>query len=85
MEEKTTKIAISLPSETFKQVEHLRRELKLARSAAILQALHLWLRKRLEHELEERYAEGYKRKPERPQEVEPFFQAGLSSFTPEPW
>lgn len=85
MEARTTKVAISLPRETFKQVENLRHELKLARSAAILQALRLWLSQKQARELEERYAEGYKRKPERAQEVEPFFQAGLSSFTPESW
>ena len=85
MEERATKIAISLPRDTFKEVERLRHELKLARSQAILQALKLWLRQKQERELEERYAEGYKQKPERPQEVEPLFQAGLSSFSAESW
>ena len=84
MEEKTTKIAISLPSQTFKEVENVRRELKLARSAAVLQALRLWLRQKQERELEEQYVKGYKRKPERVREGA-FFQAGLSSFTPERW
>lgn len=85
MEEKTTKVAISLPTETYKQVEYLRRRMKLARSAAVLQALHLWLRQKHERELEERYAAGYQRKPERAQEIEPLFRVGLSSYSPESW
>ncbi|OGX05879.1 MAG: hypothetical protein A3G87_04230 [Omnitrophica bacterium RIFCSPLOWO2_12_FULL_50_11] len=85
MGENTTKVAVSLPTETYKQVERLRRQMKLARSAAVLQALRLWLHQKQERDMEERYAAGYKQKPEHPREVEPFFQAGLSSFSPESW
>lgn len=82
---KATKVAISLPKETFEQVERLRQELGLARSVAILEALVLWLQRKREEELEERYTRGYQRKPERAAEVEPFFRAGLSSFSREKW
>ena len=82
---KSTKVAISLPAETFEQMERLRQELGLARSVAVLEALRLWLHKRKEEELEERYIKGYQRKPERAAEVEPLFRAGLSSFSPEKW
>jgi len=85
MESRTTKFAISLPRETFNEVEHFRHELGLARSAAILEALRLWLRQKEEAELEERYVKGYRRKPEREGDIEPFFRAGLSSFTQENW
>lgn len=82
---KATKVAISLPKETFEQVERLRQELGLARSVAILEALVLWLHKKKEEELEERYIQGYQRKPERAAEARPLFRAGLSSFSPEKW
>ena len=85
MSAKTAKIAISLPRVTFEEVERLRHELGLARSAAVLEALRLWLRGKEEQELEERYVKGYRRKPESAREVEPLFRAGLSSFTPERW
>jgi metal-responsive CopG/Arc/MetJ family transcriptional regulator len=85
MEIKTAKVAISLPKDTFLQVERLRRELGLARSAAVLQALLLWLERRREQELEARYVRGYARKPESPAEAEPLFRAGLAGFTPEKW
>ena len=85
MNGKTAKIAVSLPRETLDQVEKIRLQLGLARSAAVDQALKLWVREREESELEERYVKGYAKKPERVSEVEPFFRAGLSSFTPEDW
>ena len=85
MEIKATKVAISLPRDTFLQVEKLRHELGLARSAAILQALMLWIERKREQELEARYIQGYRRKPDRAAEAEPHFRAGLASFSPEKW
>ncbi len=82
---KAAKVAVSLPQKTFEQVERLRQELGLARSVAVLEALTLWLHKKKEEKLEERYVKGYQRKPERPAEVEPFFRAGLPSFNREKW
>lgn len=82
---KAAKVAVSLPQETFEQVERLRQELGLARSVAVLEALILWLHKKKEEKLEECYAKGYQRKPQRATEVEPFFRAGLSSFNSEKW
>ena len=85
MEEKAAKVAVSLPQETFKEVEQMRQELGLARSAAFLQAIRLWLHRKRSEELEKRYIEGYRKKPEHPAEVTPFFRAGLSSFSQEKW
>lgn len=85
MEEKAAKVAVSLPQETFKEVEQMRQELGLARSAAFLQAIRLWLHQKRSEELEKRYIEGYRKKPEHPADIDPFFRAGLSSFTPEKW
>ena len=85
MTTKSVKIAVSLPKETYDSVEDLRQELGLGRSAVILAAVRLWLQQKERRELEDRYAEGYKRKPERAAEVKPFYRAGLSSFSREEW
>ena len=85
MHSRITKIAISLPSETFKLVERARHKKHLARSSVVREALELWLRQKSEQELEEQYVNGYKQKPENVADVEKLFQTGLSSFTPEDW
>ena len=85
METRTTKFAVSLPRETYQEIERLRHELGLARSAVVAEALRLWLRRKEEQELEEKYVKGYERKPEKLSEIEPLFRAGLSSFTRENW
>jgi metal-responsive CopG/Arc/MetJ family transcriptional regulator len=81
----TMKIAISLPRQAFDEVEDLRHELGLARSQAILEAIHCWLKKRHEQVLEDAYAKGYKKKPEDAGTAGPLFLAGLSSFSKESW
>lgn len=35
--------------------------------------------------LEKKYVEGYRKKPEKDQELKPLFKAGLKSFTDETW
>lgn len=85
MESRTRKFAISFPEEAFQQMEHTRHELKMARSTAMLEALRVWLRQKQERELEERYVRGYAKKPEKLEDIEPFFRAGLASFSREDW
>ena len=85
MNGKTTKIAISVRRDTLNQVEQMRSQLGMTRSAAADEALRHWVRERLEKQLEDRYVKGYEKKPERVSEIEPLFRAGLSSFTPEEW
>ena len=82
---KFAKVAVSLPKQTFDRVEHVRHELGLARSTAISEALNLWLRQKEEEELEAKYVNGYKKKPENASASKPLFHAGLSSFTEEEW
>lgn len=85
MGEKVARIAVSLRRETLNRVERIRHQLGLARSTAVDEALNRWAREWEEKELEERYAKGYAKKPERASEIEPLSRAGLSSFTPEEW
>lgn len=59
-----TKLAISLPDETYRGLERLRRGRKLSRSAAVRLALDAWIGQ-LEREREVlEYVEGYRRVPE---------------------
>lgn len=82
---KTTKITISIPISTLKEVELVRGELDIDRSSAILSAILLWLNEKYKEEQEMRYAQGYKKIPERVADIEALYRAGLGSFTPEEW
>ena len=85
MSVKTVKVAISLPREMMNQIERVRHKLGLARSRAIFEAVHLWLKKMEEDALDRKYAEGYRRKPEDPAELNALMMAGLSSFSKDKW
>ena len=61
----TAKVAISMPREVFQLVEQARRELKMPRSAAIVEAIRAWLKHREEKAMIRQYVEGYRRHPER--------------------
>jgi len=68
MAQKTVKIAISLPKDAFRSLEKLRKQLGLARSALIAQALQNWINEHEQTENIRRYLEGYRRYPETAQE-----------------
>lgn len=85
MSAKTVKITVSVRKDTLSQLERMRLQSGLTRSAAADDAFLLWARERKNRELEERYVKGYEKKPEHASEVEPLFRAGLASFTPEEW
>ncbi len=59
------KVAISMPRDLFRVVEQVRREMKVPRSAAIVEAIREWLKRREEAEKVRQYIEGYRRHPER--------------------
>ena len=59
------KVAISMPKEMFQSVERARREMKMPRSAAIVEAVQEWLKRREEEKMIRQYIEGYRRHPER--------------------
>jgi metal-responsive CopG/Arc/MetJ family transcriptional regulator len=61
----TAKVAISIPKEIFRLLERTRRELKIPRSAAVVEALRAWLKSREEEKMVHQYVEGYRRHPER--------------------
>lgn len=63
------KTAISLPRETYRQAEKFRRKAGKSRSQLYVEALQSFLKAELVKELEERYAAGYKKHPETPEEL----------------
>ena len=81
----SVRTAISLPKEDFRHLESLRKKLDKSRSEIFQEALRGLFHKFEVWELERRYVEGYRHKPEDPSEMEAFFKAGLSSFPKERW
>ncbi len=60
------KTAISLPTETFRRGETLRRALRKSRSALYAAALESYFKAQELREKEDRYLAGYRKKPEKP-------------------
>jgi hypothetical protein len=57
------KLAVSLPSETFKALEKARAKLKRTRSDAVTTAIDHWLKTMANEELDRQLIEGYRRVP----------------------
>jgi len=58
------KVAVSIPIDTLKSLERVRTRLCKTRSAAITEAINVWLRGEDIGEEDRRYVEGYLRRPE---------------------
>jgi hypothetical protein len=65
-----TKIAVTVPTETYAVVERLRRRLGKSRSAVVALALEEWIRGVDLAEADRRYVEGYLRTPEAVDEID---------------
>lgn len=79
------KFTISFPREICEKIEYVQSHEGLSRSAAIASLVDDGWEKRAEMEMERKYSEGYRQKPERPVETDALYKAGLKSFTPEKW
>jgi hypothetical protein len=77
---KTTKIAFSLPRSVFIDLENETKRRKKPRSAVIVSILGEWFARDAARSRDERYREGYRRRPEQPNDV-----ALPSIATWEPW
>jgi hypothetical protein len=64
-----TKIAVTVPTETYAAVERLRRRLGKSRSAVVAHALESWTHAADSAEADRRYVEGYLRIPEALDEI----------------
>lgn len=78
-----TKIAVTVPTETYEAVERVRQRLGKSRSATITLALQEWLRGLEVSDADRRYMEAYLRQPERVDEVRA--TAALATAHWEPW
>lgn len=82
---KTIKTAVSLPAETFKRAEALRRKTGKSRSGLYAAALEALCKAQEVREKEARYEAGYRKHPETAEEVEWATKASLLSLQPEDW
>jgi len=78
----STKIVVTVPTETFDAVERVRRRLGKSRSAAVAIALHEWLRGLEAREADRRYIEAYLRQPERMDEVRAIAAQATAHWAP---
>jgi metal-responsive CopG/Arc/MetJ family transcriptional regulator len=81
----TAKIATSLPTGQFRELEQVRRRLGLKRSEAVQQALALWLATHREAERTEQYIKGYLRHPEDEGHGVALALAWATGLEPEDW
>ena len=77
------KIAISLRSDDFKEIEMERKRMGIGRSAVIGQAIHFWLEQRKKEEMIRCYEEGYRKKPERVFHLKGLEKAELEVLNPQ--
>ena len=80
---KSTKIAISLPTEDLRRIEKIRKALKLQRSSLIHMAIRFWLENVEKQEMLKQYEDGYRRKPESIEEIKVLEKLSAESFKEE--
>ena len=79
------KIATSLPAEQFQALEETRQHLGLKRSAAVQEALALWLATKASSENVASYLRGYLDNPEDANEANSFVAAWAEGLEAEEW
>lgn len=79
------KIATSLPARDYNELERLRKRLRLGRSAAVQEAVAMWLAARKGDQRNAEYIRGYLEKPDDPSEARALVRAWASGLEPEDW
>jgi metal-responsive CopG/Arc/MetJ family transcriptional regulator len=79
------KVATSIPADQFTALEAVRQHLGLSRSAAVQEALRLWLAAQESGEAAARYVKGYMAIPEDAGEGEAFVNAWADGMEAEDW
>jgi len=82
---KAVKFAISLSEDEFRELEALRKDVGLGRSAFVSRILRNWRQARERERMIAQYEEGYRRLPESPTELEAWEKASASAFSEGPW
>ena len=83
--EKVIKTAIAIPRMDYQIIERLRAQTGKSRSQLLIEAFRSWLNHRGKLDMERRYAEGYRRHPEKLSEITPLIKAGLAAWEKESW
>ncbi|MBI2119655.1 MAG: hypothetical protein HYT97_08520 [Elusimicrobia bacterium] len=81
----SVRTAISLRKEDYQHLESVRKKLDKSRSEIFQEAIHDLFHKIEIQNLENRYAEGYRKKPEDFTEMNAYFKAGRLSIPKERW
>ncbi len=79
------KIATSVPAEQFRNLEAVRKQLGLKRSAAVQEALALWLAGKQSADSIQAYLRGYMGQPEDAAEADGFVNAWADGMEAEDW
>jgi hypothetical protein len=82
---KSTKFAVSIPWEEFKELEAVRRKAGLSRSGFILSTFRAWKEARERERLVREYENGYRRKPEDASITEAMAATSAESMSEEDW
>ena len=77
MPSRVVKVAITVPTELFRELEGARKRLAQTRSAAVQEALRHWLKGHRAATLAREYEAGYRRKPETQREVDDALAAAI--------
>lgn len=82
---RTVKLAVSLPNKEFREVEEYRKKRGISRSKLILDAIRVWKAVKDEDRLTKSYEEGYRKIPEKLQDLEGWEKASLNTFSQGEW
>lgn len=80
-----TKVAVSIPDELYRAVEHVRRTRGKSRSAIVQEALRHWLDHEAQRAMVREYEAGYRRKPEGRREIRAAEAAAVRLLATEDW
>ena len=80
-----TKIAMSLPADLLRHVEHVRKKTRRTRSAVMQDALRHWLARQNEAELVRQYEAGYRKRPETKRDIAAAERSAVTLLAHEEW
>lgn len=85
MAQRSNKVAISLPGDLCRAIEHIRKRTRQTRSAILEEALREWLKQQHRSALVRQYEEGYRQKPETGAEIEAARAAAVQLLSSVEW
>jgi metal-responsive CopG/Arc/MetJ family transcriptional regulator len=83
--DRSVKFAVSLPESEFQSLEEHRKKEGVSRSKLVLEALRLWKENKETKKMVRTYQEGYRRVPEKIQEIAGWEKVSVESLSQEDW